>query len=77
MGGWVNDEWLSCIAAARVRACVTAVRLPPDCPRLRLRLRPASAQEIRDVYKLWRPTPMYRARRLEKMLDTPARIYYK
>jgi tryptophan synthase beta chain len=33
--------------------------------------------EIRDVYRLWRPTPLYRARRLEKMLDTPARIYYK
>jgi tryptophan synthase beta chain len=34
-------------------------------------------QEVRDVYKLWRPTPLYRARRLEKALDTPARIYYK
>ncbi len=33
--------------------------------------------EIRDVYRLWRPTPLYRARRLEKLLDTPARIYYK
>jgi tryptophan synthase beta chain len=33
--------------------------------------------EIRDIYKLWRPTPLYRARRLEKVLDTPARIYYK
>jgi tryptophan synthase beta chain len=33
--------------------------------------------EIRDVYRLWRPTPLYRARRLEKALDTPARIYYK
>jgi tryptophan synthase beta chain len=33
--------------------------------------------EVLDVYKLWRPTPMYRARRLEKALDTPARIYYK
>src|SRR5213596_1268830 len=32
---------------------------------------------IRDVYRLWRPTPLYRARRLEKALDTPARIYYK
>src|SRR5919201_391187 len=32
---------------------------------------------VRDVYKLWRPTPLYRARRLEKALDTPARIYYK
>jgi len=33
--------------------------------------------EVRDVYRLWRPTPLYRARRLEKALDTPARIYYK
>ncbi len=34
-------------------------------------------EEVRDIYKLWRPTPLYRARRLEKALDTPARIYYK
>src|SRR5213083_2893200 len=33
--------------------------------------------EIRDVYRLWRPSPLYRARRLEKALGTPARIYYK
>ncbi|MGA7270353.1 MAG: TrpB-like pyridoxal phosphate-dependent enzyme [Acidimicrobiia bacterium] len=33
--------------------------------------------EVLDVYSLWRPTPLYRARRLEKALDTPARIYYK
>jgi tryptophan synthase beta chain len=33
--------------------------------------------EVLDVYKLWRPTPLYRARRLEKALDTPAKIYYK
>src|SRR5262247_4919705 len=33
--------------------------------------------EVRDAYRLWRPTPLYRARRLEKVLDTPARIYYK
>jgi tryptophan synthase beta chain len=32
---------------------------------------------VRDVYRLWRPTPLYRARRLERHLDTPARIYYK
>src|SRR5215475_1224242 len=30
-----------------------------------------------DVYRLWRPTPLYRAHRLEKALNTPARIYYK
>jgi tryptophan synthase beta chain len=34
-------------------------------------------QEVRDVYKLYRPTPLLRARRLEKALDTPAHIYYK
>ncbi len=34
-------------------------------------------EPVRDVYKLWRPTPLLRARRLEKMLDTPAHIYYK
>jgi len=34
-------------------------------------------EPVRKVYKLWRPTPLYRARRLEKALDTPARIYYK
>ncbi|HEC95305.1 MAG TPA: TrpB-like pyridoxal phosphate-dependent enzyme [Thermoplasmatales archaeon] len=33
--------------------------------------------EVREVYKLWRPTPLYRARRLEKKLKTPAKIYYK
>lgn len=33
--------------------------------------------EVIDVYRLWRPSPLYRARRLEKLLDTPARIYYK
>ncbi len=32
---------------------------------------------VRDVYRLWRPTPLFRARRLEKALDTPAHIYYK
>jgi len=33
--------------------------------------------EVRETYALWRPTPLFRARRLEKALDTPARIYYK
>jgi len=33
--------------------------------------------EVLDVLRLWRPTPLYRARRLEKALGTPARIYYK
>jgi tryptophan synthase beta chain len=34
-------------------------------------------EEVQEIYKLWRPTPMYRAHRLEKALDTPAHIYYK
>ena len=33
--------------------------------------------EIREIYKLWRPTPLIRARRLEKALGTPAHIYFK
>jgi tryptophan synthase beta chain len=32
---------------------------------------------VREVYRLWRPSPLFRARRLEKVLGTPARIYYK
>jgi tryptophan synthase beta chain len=34
-------------------------------------------EAVREVYKLWRPSPLYRARRLEHELDTPAHIYYK
>lgn len=34
-------------------------------------------EEVREIYALWRPTPLFRARRLEKALDTPAHIYYK
>ncbi len=33
--------------------------------------------EVRNIYSLWRPTPLYRAYELEKVLDTPAKIYYK
>jgi tryptophan synthase beta chain len=33
--------------------------------------------EVMDVYRMWRATPLFRARRLEKALDTPAHIYYK
>jgi tryptophan synthase beta chain len=33
--------------------------------------------EVMDIYRLWRATPLFRARRLEKALDTPAHIYYK
>ena len=34
-------------------------------------------QAVRDVYRLWRPTPLFRARRLEAVLQTPAKIFYK
>jgi tryptophan synthase beta chain len=34
-------------------------------------------EEVREVYKLWRPTNLFRAYRLEKALDTPAKIFYK
>src|SRR5262245_2105214 len=34
-------------------------------------------EEVREIYKLWRPTPLMRAVRLEKALGTPAHIYYK
>jgi len=33
--------------------------------------------EVRELYRMWRPSPLYRARRLEKLLDTPAKIFYK
>src|SRR6187401_223542 len=33
--------------------------------------------EVQDIYRLWRPSPLFRAHRLEKALGTPARIYYK
>src|SRR5699024_11424574 len=33
--------------------------------------------DVLDVYRRWRPSPLHRARRLEKFLDTPAHIYYK
>ncbi|NJD34467.1 MAG: TrpB-like pyridoxal phosphate-dependent enzyme [Betaproteobacteria bacterium] len=34
-------------------------------------------EEVREIYKLWRPTPLMRAHRLEKVLGTPAKIFYK
>lgn len=34
-------------------------------------------EPVREVYRLWRPSPLYRARRLEKALGTPAKIFYK
>src|SRR5512134_2449602 len=40
-------------------------------------LQEISAERWIEIYKLWRPTPLFRAARLEKALDTPAHIYYK
>ncbi|NWF78768.1 MAG: TrpB-like pyridoxal phosphate-dependent enzyme [Chloroflexi bacterium] len=37
----------------------------------------AIPEEVQAIYRQWRPTPLYRARRLERALDTPAKIYYK
>jgi tryptophan synthase beta chain len=34
-------------------------------------------EPVRDIYRQWRPSPLYRARQLERALDTPAKIYYK
>ncbi len=34
-------------------------------------------KEVLEIYKIWRPSPLYRARNLEKRLKTPAKIYYK
>src|SRR3954471_15079258 len=34
-------------------------------------------EPVREIYRLWRPSPLIRAHRLERALDTPARIYYK
>ncbi len=34
-------------------------------------------EEVRDIYTMWRPSPLFRAYNLEQMLDTPAKIYYK
>ena len=37
----------------------------------------AIPDEVRQIYRQWRPSPLFRARRLEAALDTPAKIYYK
>lgn len=34
-------------------------------------------EPVREIYRLWRPSPLYRAHRLEKVLQTPAKIFYK
>ncbi|MCB1749550.1 MAG: TrpB-like pyridoxal phosphate-dependent enzyme [Gammaproteobacteria bacterium] len=64
-------------------APVTPEFLEVLMPRALIAQDAASAAEIeipepvREVYKLWRPTPLLRARRLEAALETPAHIYYK
>lgn len=37
----------------------------------------AIPEEIKEIYRIWRPTPLFRATRLEKFLKTPAKTYYK
>jgi tryptophan synthase beta chain len=37
----------------------------------------AIPEPVREIYRMWRPSPLYRARRLEQALGTPAKIYYK
>ena len=37
----------------------------------------AIPEEVREIYRIWRPSPLYRAERLEKELKTPAKIYFK
>ena len=62
---------------------VTADELLPLFPEAVIKQEFATEREIeipgpvRDVYRQWRPSPLYRAHRLEKALDTPARIYFK
>ncbi len=34
-------------------------------------------EPVREAYRLWRPSPLFRAHRLEQVLGTPAKIYYK
>ncbi len=76
--------------AARRRCCTRAPRNRSRpissrcCSRWSLILQEISTEryieipeEVREIYKLWRPTPLIRARRLEKALGTPAHIYYK
>src|ERR1700688_532461 len=60
-----------------------AADLPPLFPMELIKQEVSTEREIeipdpvRQVYAQWRPSPLFRARRLEKALDTPAKIYYK
>ena len=62
---------------------LTADELAPLFPRAVIGQEMSTEREIeipdpvREIYRQWRPAPLYRARRLERLLDTPARIYYK
>jgi len=62
---------------------ISPADLAPLFPEAIIAQEVASAREIpipepvREIYKQWRPAPLFRARRLERALDTPARIYYK
>ena len=69
-------------AASRARAADRAGRAGPAVPEALIgqevsrERKIAIPDAVREVYRLWRPTPLS-ARRLERFLDTPARIYYK
>lgn len=56
-----------------------AALFPPDLIEQEMSMQPMISipGEVMDAYRLYRPTPLRRARRLEKALDTPAKIYYK
>ncbi|HSP95740.1 MAG TPA: TrpB-like pyridoxal phosphate-dependent enzyme [Candidatus Dormibacteraeota bacterium] len=62
---------------------ITPADLAPLFPEALIEQEVSSAREIeipaevREIYRLWRPSPLFRARRLERALQTPARIYYK
>ncbi|MGD8275835.1 MAG: TrpB-like pyridoxal phosphate-dependent enzyme, partial [Thiohalocapsa sp.] len=62
---------------------VTPDDLAPIFPRAVIEQEMSTEREVeipgpvRDVYRQWRPSPLFRARRLEQALNTPARIYYK
>ncbi len=62
---------------------ITADDLAPIFPRAVIEQEMSAERDIeipepvRDIFRQWRPTPLFRARRLEKALNTPAKIYYK
>lgn len=85
---WYNiaadlPEPLAPVLHPESREPVTADDLAPLFPRAVIEQEMATEREIeipepvRSVYRQWRPAPLYRARRLEEALGTPARIYYK